>query len=381
MKYPKGTKFQAWCLYSEKQRGVYRPAIKRWVTLPEKPPKSERLPVREYAHFREDPKQLAAYLTRLNAEHAKEVAAIKAIKVTLAYLNEDMVLRYEKRRRREVPSQDRVTTEIFYLRNHFLNYFSGVLNLRTPVEWHKVHKDEWADYLLSDSVPKAPATKREIIQAANRFMAWLHEERPTEVPMLVFKPIAKERFRDLVSRREIDDTVKKRTFIKPDDWKAICKNLTPELEPFVMLAYNYGARRSECLGFRGGDVKKGHLLVERSLETIVPDTTFKPTKGKLRRTVPHWFTTPKEAFAWIEAALLYRVDPDTLTQLWKDCMSSLNLTYDFHDVRHSFVTRSLRAGKNPRDVQLAAGHKHIKTTMGYAHDDRDSDGDEWNPAA
>lgn len=61
-----------------------------------------------------------------------------------------------------------------------------------------------------------------------------------------------------------------------------------------------------------------------------------------------------------------------IVELWRDLMTALGYTYDFHDLRHSFITRAIRE-KNSRDVQLAAGHKHLMTTMGYAHDDRDQD--------
>lgn len=381
MAYPKGTVFKAWYLYPENQRGVLRNVIKRHVDIPDQRPKIERLPVKQYVHFRDDPKQLGLFLERLNAEHTKEQKAINAIKVRLAYLNEEIVIRYEKQRLRDVPSQGRVQTEIFYLRTHFLNYFPAVLNLKDPKEWYAVHKDDWAEYLLSSEVvPDAPATKRDIIQAANRFMAWLHNERPTEVPLLVFKPISKARFKDLTARWKIDPNRKRRTFIKPKDWEQIVKNLTPELFPFAMLGYHYGARRSELLGFRGSDVKKGHLIVERTLETLKPALTFAPTKGGFTRTTPHWFSNPQQTFRWIEQAIKYRVDADALSQLWKDMVDALGFKYDLHDLRHSFVTRALREGKTSRDVQLAVGHVHNKTTMGYAHDDRDTDGDDWQSA-
>ncbi len=195
---------------------------------------------------------------------------------------------------------------------------------------------------------------------------------------MVFKPLTKDRFKHLFGDREIDLTVKKRTFIKPDDWKNIVRILPPEIEPFVMLAYNYDARRGEVLGFKPSDVKKGHLSIERSIAGLRPEPQYKATKGKLKRTVPHWYCEARAAHEWIKKVQSLLFDPDTLTQIWKGVMEVVGCTYDFHDLRHSFITRAIRE-HNHRDVQLAAGHKHIKTTMGYAHDDRTTDNEEFEP--
>lgn len=41
--------------------------------------------------------------------------------------------------------------------------------------------------------------------------------------------------------------------------------------------------------------------------------------------------------------------------------------FKFHDLRHTALTRTLRASKNLRAVKELAGHSDIKTTMRYAH--------------
>jgi integrase len=59
-------------------------------------------------------------------------------------------------------------------------------------------------------------------------------------------------------------------------------------------------------------------------------------------------------------------------------MDELDFNYDFHDLRHTFITKAISAYP-PRDVQLAAGHKSIETTMRYAHDNRNLDDEVFNP--
>lgn len=229
--FPKGTRFDAWSLFKEKQRETVRYVIKRWVHLPNGPKKFERLPVAQYAHFRGDESELKGFLVRLNAEHKKVADLRDKVSIQHAYIDDALIERYKRLRGVAVPSKDRVSTEIFYLRKHFLNFFIHTVNLQKPQDWHRVHKVEWAEYLLSDAAPKAPSTKRDIIQAANRFIAWLLEERPTEVPALVFKPLSKDRFKELIGDREIDITVKKRTFIKPEDWTKIARILPSDVPP------------------------------------------------------------------------------------------------------------------------------------------------------
>ncbi len=63
--------------------------------------------------------------------------------------------------------------------------------------------------------------------------------------------------------------------------------------------------------------------------------------------------------------------PDTFSKRWAEFMGSLDLDYDVHDIRHTWITKAIRQpGVVPRDVQLAAGHESISTTEGYLHDDR-----------
>ena len=41
--------------------------------------------------------------------------------------------------------------------------------------------------------------------------------------------------------------------------------------------------------------------------------------------------------------------------------------FRFHDIRHDFGTKLLRATGNLKMVQKALGHANLKTTMRYAH--------------
>lgn len=64
--------------------------------------------------------------------------------------------------------------------------------------------------------------------------------------------------------------------------------------------------------------------------------------------------------------------PDVLSHRWTSLMREPGLRYNFHELRHTWITRT-RAKYNSREVQLAAGHANITTTERYSHDHRKFD--------
>jgi integrase len=338
--------------------------------------KNSRLPLHKYSRIRQDEAALRELVKRLNAPaDVKLKVSYKHAFISPALL--DDYLRYLKA---QIPSESGAKQEYSYLRRHFLDYFIGKLDLMNPLDWHRVHETQWAEYLLSPLAPKAAKTKRDIIIAANRFMGWLHKQRPEEVPPLEFKPLSKAKFKDIEANREFRNEIKERTHIEDSDWKKIEAKLPESIRPFVLLAYYYGLRRSEALGVHVGDVKKDFLAVSSQLVRLRPETKFKPLKGKDARRVPHWLSRAPEAYQWVLEAAGRRINPSTLTHRWNEFMDELGLDYDFHELRHSFITKTIRKYP-PRDVQLAAGHKDIRTTMRYAHDDRALNDEPFNPEA
>lgn len=337
-------------------------------------PGNKRLALNKYRRIRDDREALEALVKRLNAPvDAKEKVSYKHAFISPALL--DDYLRYLKA---QIPSESGAKQEYSYLRRHFLDYFIGKLDLMNPLEWHRVHETQWAEYLLSPQAPKAAKTKRDIVIAANRFMGWLHKQRPEEVLPLEFKPLSKAKYREIEAQRELKDEVKERQNIRIEDWLKIEKALgASDIRPSVLLSYYYGLRRGEALGVRSGDIKRGYISVERQLRSL---RSYKPLKGREIRSVPHWFTEASQAYRLVEDAQTRLMNPSTLTHKWNDLMDELGLDYDFHDLRHTFITKAIRKYP-PRDVQLAAGHKDIRTTMRYAHDDRTLDDEPFLPDA
>ena len=79
--------------------------------------------------------------------------------------------------------------------------------------------------------------------------------------------------------------------------------------------------------------------------------------------------------------------PDTFTDKFSKAIEEINIekkfeddlgnkiVFDFtiHDLRRTFITNAFRMGINPVDIQLAVGHKYLRTTLAYQTDDRSMD--------
>lgn len=335
---------------------------------------SRTYPSKKLRQIRDNEEELKALVLRLNAElRAREITK-KTVEIKHAYINDALLQRWHKERALET---DRASVELGYIKTYFLNFFVGRLSLPNPVDWHRVHKSEWAAYLLGDETPQAPSTKRDIVQCANRFMLWLHTERPNEVPELEFRPIGKAKWKTLNAAWKLNEGRLVHKYIPDADWAKIVKKLPETISPYVKLAYAYGLRREEACGLKNGDVRKDYLAVVRSYSG---KGKYGPPKGREPRKVPHWFAHPKEAYKWIEA--LHKaggpMHPDTLGEKFVEHCKELGLDYTMHDLRHTFCTRAYRA-YNKNDVRMAAGHKDIRTTQRYIHDDTNLGDEEYKP--
>jgi integrase len=348
----------------------------------------------EYRLFENDRAEVAAYVARLNAKENPGQKVREAQIIENAFISVSLLEKFEAHLKEGIPSENYVKGIMGRVKNHFLNFFMRELKLNDPIEWHRVHKEKWSKYLNRPDLALSPKSKMMIVQAANRFIAWLSERRP-DVPKLVFEPISKAKFSTMRAEYDADETILKPCMISEEDWKTIKDNLPEDITPFIHLGYNYGLRRAEMLALDVRDVKNEYLSIERQLHTLVRDTEGKVKsyktkilKGKTNRKVPHWnfesfsasksknsdsirsmTVDPSQTYEWVKSSTELRVMPDTLTLKWTAFMSKLGMTYTLHDLRHTWVTKMLRT-RLPRDVQLAAGHKDINTTMRYAHDDR-----------
>lgn len=368
MGYPKGTTVTQWGLYKENQKGTQRFIVRRWVSIPGQKPRLERLAIDQYDSIREDQLELKQLILRLNKQIPNEQKSRKIVEIKHAFISPQLLDDYKRFLRAQIPSQKRAVYEYSLLHRYFLNFFINTQNQPDPLVWHKIHKTQWAEYLSGPESPASESAKRWIVASSNRFIKWLHTQRPNEVPPLKFEPLSKAKYKELEAIREMKGEIHNPKYINNKDWLTIKKNLVSEIRSTILIAYHFGLRRSETLGLKLNDIRKGHLSIERQLEFFTNQKPlYSPLKGREMRKVPYWDIKPQETYDLIDSLVL--MHPDTLTDLWNELMDLLNLKYTIHDIRHTWITRMIR-DYTPRDVQLAAGHKNITTTMGYLHDDR-----------
>jgi integrase len=390
-RYPAGTKFNDYSIVRQAQRGKTYVYVRRWVIYPDGTEKFERLPSEKYAHLRTDWAELERFVIRLNQSLPNEQRTRVKVEIRHAFINDELLSEYLSFLLTQIPTEQNARCEFTYLRDYFLHYFIGKLDIPSPVDWLR-RQNVWAQALLNrceestpalwerDRIPSAKFLK-DIVIAANRFMQWLHERRPSEVPPLRFKPISRAAFKELDARRRVLGQTLEHKYIKDADWARIEKALPDSIRSQICLGYYYGLRRAETLGVKPGDVKKGYLLVERQLKAY-PKTgpVYGPPKGRKSRNVPHWMVSAAQAYEWVDDVQKNLMAVKTLYDRFAELMEQLGLSYTLHDLRHTWTTKVIK-NRSPRDVQLAAGHEHLNTTMKYIHVGEESIDDEFRPGA
>lgn len=326
--------------------------------------KNRRLPISKYKGIRQDESELQRFITRLN----HRISTKKVVEFKHAFINQNLLDEYLAHLCQQIPNQENAKTEHYYLVNYCINFYMGRKNVINPLDWPS-YQDVWGAYLQSPECPKSAKTKRAIVQALNRFCLWLQHKRPLEITrQLVFNPISKARYKMIEATRELNGDKIPAKDISADHWHDIQGGIHSDLWPISMIAYLYGLRRSEILGLKIDDVKTDCLSIERQVLTVDP-ITYGPLKGRKQRFVPHWFCNADACYAMVRRLIL--MHPDTLTNKWSDLMKSLNYSYHFHDIRHTWTTNCWSIpGLLPKQIQDAAGHENIETTMKYTHSDK-----------
>jgi hypothetical protein len=397
-KLPTGATAHPWHIYEETWKNPNgssgtRAVVRRNITLPDGRVARERMPKHLYAHLRGNRDELESFVRRTNAELFKEEISIEKILDRNAFLSVQTLEKFQAHLAVHTPSPEKVTREMTLLKKYVVNVFVAEFRLLNPKDWY-AERDRWYGYLLSDKAPASAYTKKYIIQVANKFMKWLHGERETEMPLYVFDGFSVGKLSSIERQRAIAGEKKIRNAISEADWKRIHLALPEDIRPWIMLSYSYGLRRNESLGllFEGTDCvyQSGIELKRQLIRHRAGKMKFKELKTEGRssieskkrqemRFIPHWFATPEQACDWIETGSKKPLSPNGLTKKWNRLMKSLGMSYDIHELRHTWVTNALASGHNPREVQLAAGHVNLETTMRYAHDHRSGDRVRFRP--
>lgn len=132
----------------------------------------------------------------------------------------------------------------------------------------------------------------------------------------------------------------------------------------VSIAIHTGMRRGEVFGLEWEDIyfDRNIILVQRSYDG--------PTKnGRSRRIPLHpklkdiLLSLKKSDNCIGRGKILKQFDPTFL--LKQASKRALGYPITFHQLRHTFATLALEAGRSPRLVQQTLGHSKLSTTLDY----------------
>jgi integrase len=369
------------------ENGQY--SIRRWVLYSDDSRKLERLPIEQYRKFRDDMTKLTDLCTRLNYREIEEENAKKAWKVRSAFVDNKLLYEGFKKYMISRADDEKYAGKCAgNVKKWFLDYWYKQKKF-DYLHWHKpASQSELADWWLSEHDGELISFKtiKTSIHNLNHFFKFLHQESEGEIPELkfTFPTLTTSRIKkhEWSRKKSLGSKAERRSgqYISNDEFKMIIKNAPREIKSCIYLSYYFGLRRSECLAITKDNLRKGYLYLEKQLKSY--DGTkaeYGPLKSRDARKVPHWHKHSMESIlnAIEEVELMH---PSTLTERWITLMAELNLNYTFHSLRNTFISNAFRDGRNASDIQLAAGHSDLRTTMGYQRDYREMDDEVWTPS-
>ena len=148
---------------------------------------------------------------------------------------------------------------------------------------------------------------------------------------------------------------------------------TPTNDMIILftIAYYTGLRIGELVSLKWQNININEKLIYVTSET-------KKTKNKKNRVIPisdkiiHYFQLPDAGYKDIDYIFTYnnhKYHENHLSKTFKRILRKLNFEekYNFHCLRHSFISNLIERGVDINTVKELAGHSCIQTTMLYCH--------------
>ena len=158
------------------------------------------------------------------------------------------------------------------------------------------------------------------------------------------------------------------------DYLAVVPEISDDLS--LSLALFAGLRRAEIAGLKWGDVDLvANVMQVRRIRHRVGgeliDAAPKSAAGVRDIPIaPELLPILRRCYRLTPSARCIDVAPEALDRRWKRVQADLDLSrrYRLHDLRHTYVTRAILSGINPRVVQYLAGHSSLELTLQvYSH--------------
>lgn len=142
-------------------------------------------------------------------------------------------------------------------------------------------------------------------------------------------------------------------------YKAILKEISPQVAPLVILAWETSMRRSEILSIKRHNI-------DWNSKTLLLDST----KNGHQREVP----LNSRAMATLASLpptageLLFDMKPHSVTRAFKRACERLGFDgLCFHSLRHTAITRYAKRGLNTLQLQVISGHRDVTMLARYTH--------------
>lgn len=250
--------------------------------------------------------------------------------------------------------------------------------------------DKFAKTLRDDGL-KTSSIRKYITPIRDAFAFGVDEELVKVNPILRYKYVPQ---RQTLEEKESEKKVKRRSYSR-DEVKAMMRAVEKEIDAPatipVVLALRLGLRREEILGLRYSDIDFDKKVVKvqntvTNIVNIVEEENTKSVAGGRKVPLDNWtlkylkylrnlqeekskmldIRHPGYVYLRDDLARYY---PDTCDKQLKKFLKRNNLNkITLHELRHTFCTMLIAAGKDPKTVQAIMGHEDSRMTIGlYSH--------------
>lgn len=206
------------------------------------------------------------------------------------------------------------------------------------------------DQLRSTStVSRYLASLSHVLSVATREWQWIHDN-----PVLkVRKPKSPPGRVRYLSREELSRLA--------DECK---KSQNPDLHLIFLIALTTGARKSEILGLKGGDVDLENRIFLLS-DTKNSDCRTLPISDQVLELIKN---RPMARDRFLFPSSENPQQPICIRSAWEKAVQRASLqNFRFHDIRHTTASYLTMGGSSTREVAEILGHKSLQTTKRYSH--------------
>lgn len=213
----------------------------------------------------------------------------------------------------------------------------------------------WVDKRRLDKVGDKRVSAQTVCNELNVLSAMFREAIRRE--LVVSNPVSR------VKRPKEDNIIVR--YLSTDEEKRLFENLPERLKPIVTVALHTGMRKGELLNLEWSDVDFEQKLV------LVKNTKSKrqryiPMNGELVDTLKDLGHGEEDIHVFVNKKTgdVYK----DIKKSWKTTLLAAKIQkFRFHDLRHTFASRLVQAGKSLLAVKELLGHQSVSTTQRYAH--------------